>query len=315
MALLSPGDCFLGMKLAHGGHLTHGATISFSGQFYSPISYGVNAQGIIDYDQVEILAKRHRPKLIIAGASSHSRVINWQRFRAIADLVGAYLLADIAHIAGLVAAGVHPSPVPFADVITTTTHKTLRGPRGGMILAPNTEFAKHKKLNRAVFPGQQGGPIVQMIAAKAAAFHEALQPEFKTYQMQIVRNAQVMAKVMQQRGFQIVSGGTDNHLLLVDLRTVDISGKDAETRLEEAHIVTNKNMLPEDPLSSAQTSGLRLGTPAITTRGCQEEEAQHIAHWIADILHNLQDDSQITAVREKVMQLCYRFPIYDVLAC
>jgi glycine hydroxymethyltransferase len=312
MALLEPGDCFLGMRLDHGGHLTHGAKVNFSGKLYKPIAYGVDATGRIDYDQVEQLAKKHHPKLIIAGCSAYSRIIDWARFRRIADQIGAYLMADIAHIAGLIAAEVHPSPVPFADVITLTTHKTLRGPRGGMILAPDGEFARQKKLNSAVFPGLQGGPLVHVIAAKAAALYEALQPAFRTYQRQIVNNAQKMAHVLQMRGFEIVSGGTDNHLLLVDLTKQNISGKLAESYLEKAHIITNKNTIPGDFRSPFETSGLRLGTPAITSRGFQEPEVEQVAHGIADMLCNL-DNTQIQArIKETVLQLCRRFPVYAI---
>jgi glycine hydroxymethyltransferase len=313
MALLSPGDCFLGMQLAHGGHLTHGAKINFSGHFYTPIAYGVNEKGIIDYEQVAALAQQSRPKLIITGYSAYSRSIDWARFREIADAVGAYLMADISHIAGLVATGLHPSPVPFADVVTTTTHKTLRGPRGGMILAREASFAKLKKLNRAVFPGLQGGPLVHIIAAKAAALYEALQPEFKAYQQAIIRNAQTMAQAIQQRGFSIISDGTDNHLFLIDLSKQGVSGKEAAASLEMAHIITNKNMLPNDTKSATETSGLRLGTPAITTRGLRETEAQQLAHWIADILENTTDQEVIATVRTEVINLCKRFPVYDNL--
>jgi glycine hydroxymethyltransferase len=310
MALLQPGDCLLSMKLAHGGHLTHGAPVNFSGKFYHAVYYGVDENGLIDYDQVERLAKTHRPKVIIAGYSAYSRQIDWQRFRHIADHIQAYLIADIAHIAGLVAAGLHPSPVPFADIITTTTHKTLRGPRGGMILARDAQFAKAKKLNSCVFPGLQGGPLMHVIAAKAAAFHEALQPEFKHYQANIIENAKAMAETLQSRGFNIISGGTDTHLFLVDLRNYGLSGQAAETLLEKAHIILNKNMLPYDTQPASITSGLRIGTPAITTRGCKKEEAQQIAHWIADLLLSSDQSAQIVRIKEEVVSFCQKFPIY-----
>lgn len=312
MALLKPGDCLLSMHLAHGGHLTHGATVSFSGKLYQAIHYGVNQQGLIDFEQVEWLAKTHQPKLIIAGYSAYSRIIDWERFRKIADQVGAFLMADIAHIAGLVATGLHPSPVPFADIITTTTHKTLRGPRGGMILARDANFAKEKKLNSWIFPGLQGGPLMQVIAAKAAALHEAQQPDFTKYQKQTLHNAQTMAATLSNRGFSIISGGTDNHLFLVDLRPQSLSGKMAETQLEEANIILNKNMLPHDPQPPSITSGLRIGTPAVTSRGFQEAEVKQIAHWIADILGDLNNTAQIQAIKANIMQLCRRFPIYGL---
>src|SRR5882724_3689681 len=309
-ALLNPGDTILGMSLDHGGHLTHGAKVNFSGKFFKAVQYGLVAEtGIIDYDQVERLAQEHRPKMIVAGFSAYSRVIDWARFRAIADSIGAYLFVDMAHVAGLVAAGVYPNPVPFADVVTTTTHKTLRGPRGGLILArPHAEL--HKKFNSMVFPGIQGGPLMHVIAAKAVAFLEALQPEFKDYCAQVVTNARVMTKVLQQRGYRIVSGGTDNHLFLLDLIDKNITGKDADAALGRAHITVNKNAVPNDPRPPSISSGLRIGTPAVTTRGLQEAEVRQLSHWIADVLDRIGDESVIERVRAQVMALCRRFPVY-----
>jgi glycine hydroxymethyltransferase len=310
MALLQPGDTLLGMSLADGGHLTHGASVNFSGKIYNAVQYGLNAStGEIDYDQVEALAKAHQPKLIVSGFSAYSRIVDWQRLREIADQVGAYLLADMAHVAGLVAAGVYPSPVNIADVTTTTTHKTLRGPRGGLILAKaNPEI--EKKLNALVFPGNQGGPLMHVIAAKAVAFKEAMEPSFKTYQQQVVANARAMAQVIIERGYQIVSNGTDNHLFLISLIDKGITGKDADAALGEAHITLNKNAVPNDPQSPFVTSGLRIGTPAITTRGLQTEEAAQVGHWICDVLDNLNDDTVKAQVREAVKNLCSRFPVY-----
>jgi len=310
MALLSPGDTILGMALPHGGHLTHGSKVNFSGKLYHSVSYGINVEtGLIDYEQLESLAAEHQPKMIVAGFSAYSQLIDWARFRKIADSVGAYLLADMAHVAGLIAVGLYPSPVPYADVVTSTTHKTLRGPRGGLILAKANEEIE-KKLNSAVFPGTQGGPLMHVIAAKAVSFAEALQPEFKTYQKQVVANACAMADTMQSRGYSIVSGGTKNHLILVDLINKDITGKDAEAALGLANITVNKNTVPNDPRSPFVTSGLRLGTPAITTRGFREKEVTQIAHWIADILDNMEDESVIAGVREQVITLCNTFPVY-----
>lgn len=310
MALLEPGDTLLGMSLAHGGHLTHGAKVNFSGKIYNAFQYGIdNATGEIDYSQVEELAKLHRPKMIIAGFSAYSRVVDWQRFREIADSVGAYLVVDMAHVAGLVAAGLYPSPVPIADVVTSTTHKTLRGPRGGFILAkanPDLE----KKLNSVVFPGMQGGPLMHVIAAKAVAFKEALQPEFKIYQQQVIRNSQAMAKALQARGYKIVSNGTDNHMFLVDLIDKDIAGKDAEAALGAANITLNKNMVPNDPRSPFVTSGLRIGTPAVTTRGFKEEQVTDVANWIADVLDDLNDSAVLEKVKQQVKALCQKFPVY-----
>ncbi len=310
MALLSPGDTILGMALPHGGHLTHGSKVNFSGKLYQAVEYGVDAQtGLIDYDALEALAIQHKPKLIIAGFSAYSRVLDWARFRAIADNVGAYLMADMAHVAGLVAVDLYPSPVPYADVVTTTTHKTLRGPRGGLILCKaNPEI--EKKLNSSVFPGMQGGPLMHVIAAKAVAFAEALLPEFKIYQQQVLDNAKTMAEVLQGRGFDIVSKGTDNHLLLVDLINKKITGKDADAALGKANITVNKNSVPNDPCSPFVTSGLRLGTPAVTTRGLKEKEISTISHWIADILDDLNDDLTIRRVQAQALILCRQFPVY-----
>lgn len=312
MALLEPGDRLLGMSLAHGGHLTHGAKVSFSGKIYQSFAYGVTQDTqLIDYSEVEALAKKHKPKLIIAGFSSYSRVVDWQRFRDIADEVGAYFLVDMAHVAGLVAAGLYPSPIPIADVVTSTTHKTLRGPRGGLILArSNPEI--EKKLNSAVFPGQQGGPLMHVIAAKAVAFKEALDPRFKIYQQQVIDNAKAMVQVMLERGYKIVSGGTDNHLFLIDMIAKKITGKEAEGILEKAYITLNKNMLPNDPCKPFITSGLRIGTPAMTTRGLRENEARDVAHWVCDVLDNLKDPATVEKVRKQVMALCRQFPVYSV---
>ncbi|MGB3134203.1 MAG: serine hydroxymethyltransferase [Candidatus Macondimonas sp.] len=309
MALLEPGDTVLGMSLAHGGHLTHGASVNFSGKIYKAFQYGVNEQGLIDYEQMASLARAHRPRLIVAGFSAYSRVVDWARFRAIADEVGAYLLVDMAHVAGLVAAGVYPSPVQIADVTTTTTHKTLRGPRGGLILAranPDIE----KKLNSTIFPGIQGGPLMHVIAAKAVAFKEALEPEFTTYQRQVVDNARILAATLVERGYKIVSGGTDNHLMLVDLIAQDLTGKDAEAALGAANITVNKNAVPGDPRSPFVTSGIRLGTPAITTRGFGPAETRQLGHWIADILDHMGDTAVIARVKGEVLALCRRFPVY-----
>lgn len=311
MALLEPGDTLLGMSLAHGGHLTHGAKVSFSGKMYQAYSYGVTSDTqLIDYDEVERLSKQHKPKLIIAGFSAYSRVVDWQRFRDIADEVGAYFLVDMAHVAGLVAAGLYPSPIPIADVVTSTTHKTLRGPRGGLILArSNPEI--EKKLNSAVFPGQQGGPLMHVIAGKAVAFKEALEPSFKVYQQQVIANAKAMVEVMLQKGYKVVSGGTDNHLFLIDMIAKNITGKEAEEILEKANITLNKNMLPNDPRSPFVTSGLRIGTPAMTTRGLKEKEVKQVAHWVCDVLENLKDPATIEKVRKQVMALCGQFPVYS----
>lgn len=310
MALLSAGDTVLGMALSHGGHLTHGSKVSFSGKLYHAVEYGLDPQtGLIDYEVLEELALKHRPKLIIAGFSAYSQILDWPRFRAIADQVGAYLMADIAHVAGLVAVGLYPSPMPYADVVTTTTHKTLRGPRGGMILARTNEELE-KKLNSAVFPGTQGGPLMHIIAAKAVAFAEALQPEFKSYQQQVLLNAKAMAAALQERGYPIVSGGTENHLLLVNLIEKNITGKEADAALGRANITVNKNAVPNDPRSPFVTSGLRLGTPAITTRGFKEKEVLLLSQWIADILDEVNNEATIARVKEQVVQLCREFPVY-----
>ena len=309
-ALLQPGDPILGMSLSHGGHLTHGSKVNFSGKFFDAAQYGVDAKtGLIDYDEVQGLANEHKPRLIIAGFSAYSRVVDWERFRAIADSVDAYLMVDMAHVAGLIAAGQYPNPVPFADVVTTTTHKTLRGPRGGMILArENEELAK--KFNSLVFPGTQGGPLMHVIAAKAVALLEAMRPEFTTYQENVVENARAMAAAFAERGFEIVSGGTDNHLVLLSLLDKDITGKDADAVLDRANITVNKNTVPNDPLSPFVTSGLRLGTPAITTRGFAVEETRELTSWICDILDDISDDLMIQRVRGQVLDLCKRFPVY-----
>jgi glycine hydroxymethyltransferase len=309
-AMISPGDTILGMSLAHGGHLTHGSPVNFSGKLYRVFSYGLHPDtGEIDYEEAARLALEHKPKLIITGFSAYSRVVDWQRFREIADSVGAFLLADIAHIAGLVAVGLYPSPINIADVTTTTTHKTLRGPRGGMIMAKaNPEL--EKKLNSAVFPGGQGGPLEHVIAAKAVSFLEALQPEFKAYQQQILANARVMAKTIMQRGYKIVSGGTDDHLMLIDLIEKNITGKDAEHALDSANITTNKNAVPNDPQSPFITSGIRIGTPAVTTRGFKEKECEQVANWICDIFGDMQNQELLNHVKRQVITLCNRFPVY-----
>lgn len=311
MALMNPGDTLLGMSLAHGGHLTHGAKVNFSGRLYNAVSYGIDVHtGQIDYNKVADLAEQHQPKVIVAGFSAYSRIIDWEKFRQIADNVGAYLVVDMAHVAGLVAVGLYPSPVQIADVITSTTHKTLRGPRGGFILAKeNPEI--EKKLNSAVFPCMQGGPLMHVIAAKAVAFKEALSPQFRDYQQQVMQNAKLMANVMLQREYDIVSGGTDNHLFLVDLTRKNITGKDAENALGEAHITVNKNAVPNDQRPPTITSGLRLGTPAITTRGFKEKECDMLSNWICDILDNLEDKKTIADVKSWVADLCQHYPVYE----
>ena len=312
-ALLAPGDTILGMSLADGGHLTHGAKPNFSGKHYNAIQYGLDhSSGEIDYAQIESLAREHKPKMIIGGFSAYSRVVDWARYREIADEVGAYLLIDMAHVAGLVAAGVYPSPIPFADVVTSTTHKTLRGPRGGIILARANE-ALEKKFNSAVFPGGQGGPLMHVIAAKAVSFLEAQQPEFVAYQEQVVANARAMASTFMQRGINIVSGGTDNHLMLVDLIGKPYTGRDADEALGCANITVNKNAVPKDPRSPFITSGLRLGTPAITTRGFGEGETRELTHWMCDVLEALEAGAPaatIESVKAKVLAICARFPVY-----
>lgn len=310
LALLNAGDTILGMSLAHGGHLTHGAKVNFSGKLFNAIQYGLNPEtGEIDYEEVDRLAQEHKPKVIVAGFSAYSRVVDWQRFRDIADSVGAYLFVDMAHVAGLVAAGVYPSPVQIADVTTSTTHKTLRGPRGGIILAKSNPEIE-KKLNSLVFPGTQGGPLMHVIAAKAVAFKEALSDDFKQYQKQVKVNAQAMAKVFMDRGYNIVSGGTDNHLFLVDLIDKGLTGKDAEAALEKAHITTNKNSVPNDPQSPFVTSGIRIGSPAITTRGFNEQDSEALAGWMCDILDGLENEDTIARVKQQVIDICLRLPVY-----
>lgn len=311
MALIKPGDTILGMSLADGGHLTHGAKVSFSGRIYNAVQYGIDYEtGEIDYDEVQRLADEHKPKLIMAGFSAYSRVIDWQRFRAIADSVGAYFVVDMAHVSGLIAAGVYPSPVNIADVTTSTTHKTLRGPRGGLILAKANEELE-KKLNFAVFPESQGGPLMHVIAAKAVCFKEAMSDDFKTYQEQVVRNAQAMAQTFIDRGYDVVSGGTDDHLFLVSLIRQGITGKDADAALDRAHITVNKNAVPNDPKPPFVTSGLRIGSPAITTRGMGEQECRDLTGWMCDIIDDLGNDELIASVRDKVLDLCTRFPVYS----
>lgn len=312
-ALCQPGDTILGMSLAHGGHLTHGASVSFSGKTYNAIQYGLNTEtGEVDYDEVERLAVEHKPKMIIAGFSAYSQIMDWNRFREIADKVGAYLFVDMAHVAGLVAAGVYPSPIQIADVVTSTTHKTLRGPRGGIILAKaNPEI--EKKLNSAVFPGGQGGPLMHVIAAKAVAFKEAMSDDYKVYQQQVVINAKAMAATFIERGIKIVSGGTENHLMLVDLIGKEYTGKDADAALGAANITVNKNSVPNDPRSPFVTSGLRVGTPAITTRGFGVDETVQLTHWMCDVLESLENGTSeqvIAEVKAKVLELCKRFPVY-----
>ncbi|CAD0307870.1 serine hydroxymethyltransferase [Xanthomonas hortorum] len=310
LALLQPGDTILGMSLAHGGHLTHGAKVNVSGKLFNAVQYGVNEQGLIDYDEVQRLATEHKPKMVVAGFSAYSQKIDWARFRAIADSVGAYLFVDMAHVAGLVAAGVYPSPMEHAHVVTSTTHKTLRGPRGGIIVAKGASEELQKKLQSIVFPGIQGGPLMHVIAAKAVAFKEALEPAFKTYQQQVVKNAQAMANTLIARGYKIVSGGTENHLMLVDMIGRDVSGKDAEAALGKAHITVNKNAVPNDPRSPFVTSGLRLGTPAITTRGYLEQDSIDLANWIADVLDAPTDEAVLSKVRDAVTAQCKKYPVY-----
>jgi glycine hydroxymethyltransferase len=311
LALLQPGDTILGMSLAHGGHLTHGAKVNFSGKIFNAVQYGLNeATGEIDYDQVEALALEHKPKMIVAGFSAYSRVADWQRFRDIADKVGAYLFVDMAHVAGLIAAGVYPSPVQIADVTTSTTHKTLRGPRGGIILAKaNPEV--EKKLNSMVFPGTQGGPLMHVIAAKAVAFKEALQPEFKAYQQQVLDNARVMAEVFKTRGFDVVSGGTDDHLFLVSFIEQGLTGKDVDAWLGAANITVNKNAVPNDPQSPFVTSGIRIGTPAITTRGFKQDESRELAGWMCDVIDAKGEQAVIDKIKTQVLAICKRLPVYQ----
>jgi glycine hydroxymethyltransferase len=310
-ALLQPGDTILGMSLAHGGHLTHGAKVNLSGKLFNAVQYGIDpVSGLVDYNEVERLAVEHKPKMIVAGFSAYSQILDWGRFRAIADKVGAYLFVDMAHIAGLVAAGEYPNPIEHAHVVTSTTHKTLRGPRGGIIVAKGLGEELEKKLQSIVFPGIQGGPLMHVIAAKAVAFKEALEPSFKTYQAQVVKNAKAMAKTFIERGYKIVSGGTENHLMLIDLIGRDATGKDAEAALGKAHITVNKNAVPNDPRSPFVTSGLRVGTPAITTRGYDEAATVELTQWICDVLDAPGDEAVIASVREKVTAQCARFPVY-----
>ena len=315
LALLQPGDTILGMSLAHGGHLTHGAKVNVSGKLFNAVQYGVDDDGMIDYDEVERLALEHKPKMLVGGFSAYSQVVDWARMRAIADKVGAIFFVDMAHVAGLIAAGVYPSPLPHAHVVTSTTHKTLRGPRGGIIVASRQGAGEGfddmtKKLQSIVFPGIQGGPLMHVIAAKAVAFKEALEPEFKAYQQQVAKNAQAMAKTIIARGYKIVSGGTENHLMLVDMIGKDVSGKDAEEALGKAHITVNKNSVPNDPRKPFVTSGLRLGTPAVTTRGYKEPDCVALANWICDVLDDPNDENVIAGVRDNVQKQCKQFPVY-----
>jgi glycine hydroxymethyltransferase len=311
MALLQPGDTILGMSLDAGGHLTHGSRVSFSGKLYNAVQYGLNTEtGAIDYDEVAALAQEHRPKMVVAGFSAYSLQVDWQRFREIADSVGAWLLVDMAHVAGLIAAGIYPSPVNIADVTTTTTHKTLRGPRGGLILARANEEIE-KKLNSMIFPGIQGGPLMHVIAAKAVALKEAMEPAFTEYQQQVLQNARAMAEVMMGRGYKVVSGGTDDHLFLVDLIDKGLTGKQADAALGAANITVNKNAVPNDPQSPFVTSGIRVGTPAMTTRGFGENEARELAGWMCDVMDDIDNQDVIDSVRSKVLEVCRRFPVYE----
>ena len=310
LALLQPGDTILGMSLAHGGHLTHGAKVNISGKLFNAVQYGVNEHGLIDYDEMQRLASEHKPKMLVGGFSAYSQVVDWARMRQIADSVGALFFVDMAHVAGLIAAGVYPSPLPHAHVVTSTTHKTLRGPRGGIIVAKDLSEEIEKKLQSIVFPGIQGGPLMHVIAAKAVAFKEALEPEFKTYQAQVVKNAQAMAKTFIERGYKIVSGGTENHLMLVDMIGKDVTGKDAEEALGKAHITVNKNAVPNDPRKPFVTSGLRVGTPAVTTRGYLEADCVALANWMCDVLDAPGDEKVIATVRDKVTAQCQKFPVY-----
>lgn len=310
LALLEPNDTILGMDLAEGGHLTHGAAVNFSGRLYKAEHYGINSDGLLDYDQLRDKTRKHRPRLIIGGFSAYSRTMDWSLMRAIADEVDAYLLVDMAHIAGLVATGLYPDPLPHAHVVTSTTHKTLRGPRGGIILMKNQPELE-KKMNSAVFPGTQGGPLMHVIAAKAIAFHEAQQSAFKLYQQQVIKNAQSMARIIQQRGYSIVSGGTDNHLMLISLISKGLTGKEADAVLGSAHITVNKNAVPQDPHSPFVTSGIRLGTPASTTRGFKEREIEQVGHWICDLLDNIKDEKAVAEIRRQVINLCRKFPVYS----
>ncbi|EEW0949267.1 serine hydroxymethyltransferase [Escherichia coli] len=309
-ALLEPGDTVLGMNLAHGGHLTHGSPVNFSGKLYNIVPYGIDATGHIDYADLEKQAKEHKPKMIIGGFSAYSGVVDWAKMREIADSIGAYLFVDMAHVAGLVAAGVYPNPVPHAHVVTTTTHKTLAGPRGGLILAKGGSEELYKKLNSAVFPGGQGGPLMHVIAGKAVALKEAMEPEFKTYQQQVAKNAKAMVEVFLERGYKVVSGGTDNHLFLVDLVDKNLTGKEADAALGRANITVNKNSVPNDPKSPFVTSGIRVGTPAITRRGFKEAEAKELAGWMCDVLDSINDEAVIERIKGKVLDICVRYPVY-----
>ncbi|HHL9294926.1 TPA: serine hydroxymethyltransferase [Escherichia coli] len=309
-ALLEPGDTVLGMNLAHGGHLTHGSPVNFSGKLYNIVPYGIDATGHIDYADLEKQAKEHKPKMIISGFSAYSGVVDWAKMREIADSIGAYLFVDMAHVAGLVAAGVYPNPVPHAHVVTTTTHKTLAGPRGGLILAKGGSEELYKKLNSAVFPGGQGGPLMHVIAGKAVALKEAMEPEFKTYQQQVAKNAKAMVEVFLERGYKVVSGGTDNHLFLVDLVDKNLTGKEADAALGRANITVNKNSVPNDPKSPFVTSGIRVGTPAITRRGFKEAEAKELAGWMCDVLDSINDEAVIERIKGKVLDICARYPVY-----
>ncbi|ENB0932541.1 serine hydroxymethyltransferase [Escherichia coli] len=309
-ALLEPGDTVLGMNLAHGGHLTHGSPVNFSGKLYNIVPYGIDARGHIDYADLEKQAKEHKPKMIIGGFSAYSGVVDWAKMREIADSIGAYLFVDMAHVAGLVAAGVYPNPVPHAHVVTTTTHKTLAGPRGGLILAKGGSEELYKKLNSAVFPGGQGGPLMHVIAGKAVALKEAMEPEFKTYQQQVAKNAKAMVEVFLERGYKVVSGGTDNHLFLVDLVDKNLTGKEADAALGRANITVNKNSVPNDPKSPFVTSGIRVGTPAITRRGFKEAEAKELAGWMCDVLDSINDEAVIERIKGKVLDICARYPVY-----
>ncbi|EFN8016627.1 serine hydroxymethyltransferase [Escherichia coli] len=309
-ALLEPGDTVLGMNLAHGGHLTHGSPVNFSGKLYNIVPYGIDATGHIDYADLEKQAKEHKPKMIIGGFSAYSGVVDWAKMREIADSIGAYLFVDMAHVAGLVAAGVYPNPVPHAHVVTTTTHKTLAGPRGGLILAKGGSEELYKKLNSAVFPGGQGGPLMHVIAGKAVALKEAMEPEFKTYQLQVAKNAKAMVEVFLERGYKVVSGGTDNHLFLVDLVDKNLTGKEADAALGRANITVNKNSVPNDPKSPFVTSGIRVGTPAITRRGFKEAEAKELAGWMCDVLDSINDEAVIERIKGKVLDICARYPVY-----
>lgn len=309
-ALLEPGDTVLGMNLAHGGHLTHGSPVNFSGKLYNIVPYGIDASGHIDYADLEKQAKEHKPKMIIGGFSAYSGVVDWAKMREIADSIGAYLFVDMAHVAGLVAAGVYPNPVPHAHVVTTTTHKTLAGPRGGLILAKGGSEELYKKLNSAVFPGGQGGPLMHVIAGKAVALKEAMEPEFKTYQQQVAKNAKAMVEVFLERGYKVVSGGTDNHLFLVDLVDKNLTGKEADAALGRANITVNKNSVPNDPKSPFVTSGIRVGTPAITRRGFKEAEAKELAGWMCDVLDSINDEAVIERIKGKVLDICTRYPVY-----